>query len=98
MKPVVLHCEADVELTAIAKQYRCERPELARDFLHSFQATKEAVGQQPDRFSFVEEPIRRARIPGFPYKLVYEELADCVHVIAVMHDGREPGYWKRRLS
>jgi plasmid stabilization system protein ParE len=98
MKPVVLHCEADVELTAAAKRYACERPELARDFLHAFRATKDAVATQPDRFSFVEKPVRRARIPGFPYRIVYEELEECVHVLAIMHNGREPGYWKDRLS
>jgi plasmid stabilization system protein ParE len=98
MKPVVLHCEADVELTAAAKRYKCERPELARDFLQAFHATKEAIAQQPERFLFVEEPVRRARIPGFPYKIIYQELDDCIHALAVMHDSREPGYWKSRLS
>jgi toxin ParE1/3/4 len=98
MKPVVLHCEADVELTAAAKHYACERAELARDFLHAFRATKDAVAQQPDRFSFLEKPVRRARIPGFPYRIVYEELEDCVQVLAVMHHSRQPGYWKKRFS
>src|ERR1700744_6304359 len=98
MKSVVFHCEADVELTNVAKQYKCQRPELARDFLRAFQATRDAVGQQPDRYSFVEKPVRRARIPGFPYKLIYEELDDCVQILAIMHDGREPNYWKHRLS
>ena len=79
MKPVVLHCEADVELTAAAKRYACVRPELARDFLRAFRAAKDAVGLQPDR-------------------IVYEELDDCVQVLAVMHDSREPDYWKSRLS
>lgn len=98
MKPIILHCEADVELTAVAKQYKCQRPELARDFLQSFHATKDVVAQQPDRFSYVEKPVRRARIPGFPYKIVYEELEDSVHVLAIMHDSRELGYWKHRMS
>lgn len=98
MKPVVLHCEADVELTAAAKRYACKRPELARDFLHSFRAAKEAIEKQPDLFSFLEKPVRRVRVSGFPYRIVYEELDDCVQVLAIMHDSREPGYWKSRLS
>ena len=98
MKPVVLHCEANVELTTIAKRYACDRPELARDFLHAFRVAKDAIEQQPDRFSFLEKPVRRVRIAGFPYRVVYEELDEVVHVIAVMHDSREPGYWKGRLS
>ncbi len=98
MKPLVLHCEADVELTAVAKRYACDRPELARDFLHAFRTTKDAVAMQPDRFSVIEKPVRRVRIPGVPYSIIYEELADCVHVLAIMHNSREPGYWKNRVS
>jgi plasmid stabilization system protein ParE len=98
MKPVVLHCEADVELTAIAKRYACERTELARDFLQAFRVAKDAVAKQPDRFSFLEKPVRRVRVSGFPYRIVYEELEDCVQVLAIMHDSREPEYWKSRLS
>ncbi len=98
MKPAVLHCEANVELTAAASRYKCERPELARDFLRAFRAAKDAIEQQPDRFSFLEKPVRRVRISGFPYRIVYEEMDDCVHVLAIMHDSRDPNYWKSRLS
>jgi plasmid stabilization system protein ParE len=98
MKPVVLHCEADVEFTAATKRYACARPELARDFLRAFRTAKDAIGAQPDRFSFLENPVRRVRISGFPYRIVYEELDDCVHILAIMHDRRESGYWKSRLS
>jgi plasmid stabilization system protein ParE len=98
MKLVILHCEADVELTAAAKHYACERPELARDFLHAFRAAKDALQRQPDRFPFLERPVRRVRVSGFPYCLVYEEMEDCIQVLAVMHDHRKPGYWRNRLS
>ncbi len=98
MKEVVLHCQADVELTAVAKQYACEKPELARDFLRAFRAAKNSLAQQPERFSYIDKPVRKARVAGFPYRIVFEELEDCIHVVAVMHDSREPGYWKDRLS
>lgn len=98
MKPAILHCDANVELTTTAKRYACDRPELARDFLHALRAAKDAVEQHPDRFSFLEKPVRRVRVSGFPYQIVYEEMDDCVDVLAVMHDSREPGYWRNRLS
>ena|SRR6266498_5141999 len=98
MKPIVLHCEADVELTTIAKRYKCEKPQLAHDFLRAFHATKDAIAAQPDRFSFIGEPIRRARIRGFPHRIIDEELEECIHVVAITHPSREPGYWKNRLS
>ena len=98
MKPGILHCEANVELTATAKRYACESSGLARDFLRAFRTAKNAIEQQPDRFSYIEKPVRRVRISGFPYRIIYEEFEDCVHVLAIMHDSREPGYWKSRLS
>ncbi len=98
MKPLILHCEANVELITAVKYYQCQRTELARDFLHAFQAAQGAVQKQPERFSFLFAPVRKCRVTGFPYKLVYEELPDCIHILAIAHDGRDPDYWKHRLS
>ena len=88
MKPASLHCEANVELTTTAKRYACDRPELARDFLRAFRAAKDAIEQRPDRFSYIEKPVRRVRLSGFPYRIIYEELDDCIQVLAVMQIGR----------
>jgi hypothetical protein len=98
MKPLILHCEANVELTAAAKYYQCQSPELARDFLHAYRSAQDAVQAQPDRFSFLSDPVRKCRIAGFPYRIIYEELPDCIHVLALAHDSRDPDYWKQRLS
>jgi plasmid stabilization system protein ParE len=37
-------------------------------------------------------PLRR-----FPYHVVYVEEATAVLVVAVAHNRRRPGYWRRRL-
>jgi len=40
---------------------------------------------------------RRVLVRGFPFALVYLELAEEIRVIAVAHAKRRPGYWRRRL-
>jgi len=98
VKPLVLHCEANVEFIAATKYYQCIRAELARDFLRAVRRAQDAVQKQPERFSYFGKPVRRVRVPGFPYRMVYEELDDCIHVVGFMHDSRNSGYWKNRLS
>ncbi len=42
--------------------------------------------------------IRRKRVEGFPYGLVYFVRDNVVIVIAYAHEKRRPGYWRRRLD
>lgn len=44
----------------------------------------------------VDGEVRRVPIGRFPYHLVYTYTDDVVHVLAVAHDRREPGYWAGR--
>jgi toxin ParE1/3/4 len=32
----------------------------------------------------------------FPYQIVYRISGDSVWIVAVMHQSRRPGYWKKR--
>ena len=98
MKPVVYHCEADVELVGAAKRYECQRDGLGKRFLHAVHFALAKIQDDPDRFPFYDEPARSCRVAGFPYRLVYEELPDAIYIVAVAHASREPGYWKSRLS
>jgi hypothetical protein len=97
MKPLAYHCEADVELVAAAKSYECQRDSLGREFLHAVHLVLAEIRRQPDRFPFFDRPARSRRVPNYPYRVVYEELEDCIHIVAVMHLSRRPGYWKKRL-
>lgn len=98
MKPVAYHCEADVEVVATAKYYRCQRDDLGIKFLHALHAVLAEIQESPSRFPYYERPMRARRIFGFPYRVVYEETGDCIYVISVMHLSRDPSYLKNRLS
>jgi hypothetical protein len=98
MKPVAYHCEADVELVAAARNYQCQREDLGRKFLHAVHLVLAEIQKEPRRFRFFDRPARSRQVPGFPYRLVFEELDDCIHIVAVMLMRREPRYWKKRLD
>lgn len=42
--------------------------------------------------------VRRVRVVGFPYQVVYAVLPDHVTVLAVAHNHRRPGYWASRVA
>jgi hypothetical protein len=43
-------------------------------------------------------PIRRALFPGFPYAMIFLVADDVIHVLAVAHQHRAPGYWLYRIT
>ncbi len=45
----------------------------------------------------MEENIRRVLVHRFPYGVLYSNEGDPLHVLAVMHLRRQPGYWRERL-
>lgn len=98
MKPVAYHCEADVEVVSAARRYRCQQEELGRRFLRALQIAVEDIRKSPDRFPYYDRPLRARRVAGFPYRVVYEELEDCIHILSVMHTSREQEFLKNRLS
>jgi len=94
--------EAEVELREAAAWYKERSPEVARRFLSEVRALAKLVAKMPLRFPVLvdphlEPPVRRALVPGFPYALVFVIAADTVHILAVAHQHRMPGYWLYRL-
>ena len=45
----------------------------------------------------IDVTVRRALVPGFPYAVVFLATEDAVHILAVAHQHRMPGYWLHRL-
>ena len=42
--------------------------------------------------------IRRLAVARFPYHVVYLKPARELRILAIAHDRRKPGYWKKRLK
>ncbi len=100
-KPLRAEAEATQELDHAAGWYEDRRLGLGRRFLASVDATLDQIGRFPQAGAAVpgvpsDVPVRRAPIKGFPYHVIYLETADAIHVLAIAHDKRRPGYWLLR--
>ncbi len=100
-KQVVLGAEAEEELTAAVEWYE-ERAGLGRELLLAVRGAAMRIARRPASFPLVAHipaalGVRRYLMQGFPYAVVFVELPDQVHVIAIAHLKRRPGYWRVRV-
>lgn len=89
--------DAAVEVEEDRAWYR-DRSESAevgflRDLDHAVQQVTEAPQQWPQYLA----GTRRYVFPTYPYSLVYFMEDEVIKIVAVAHDKRRPGYWRKRL-
>jgi len=96
-----LHRLADSEFRAAVRWYRRESDQVALRFQHAVLDLMSRIEVQPDFFGMLESisestQVRRARVSGFPYVVIFELTGLEIMVFAVAHTSRRPGYWRRR--
>lgn len=96
-----LHADAAAEIEAAAIWYDERRAGLGLQFLAAVDRAVEHACSWPLSGAAVpvvssDLNVRWLPVDRFPYHLVYLLRDDVVHVLAVAHDHRRPGYWKGR--
>lgn len=80
-----------------ARFYEAHSKGLGWRFLRAVQDAEARIARSPHAFPFLDEPIRKCVLAGFPFNLLFQIDADGLFVVAVAHQRRRPGYWRRRL-
>jgi plasmid stabilization system protein ParE len=57
----------------------------------------ESITEAPQRWPEYLHGTRRFVLHRFPFSTIYFNDPDIVNIVAVAHNKRKPGYWKRRL-
>lgn len=102
MTPAVsVHAEAAAELEAAAVWYDGQRAGLGLQFLAAVDRTIQHARAWPHTGPPMEGlstdlTVRRLPVSGFPYHVAYLIDDEAIHVLAVAHAHRRPGYWKGR--
>ena len=89
---------ARVEHLEHVAYYEACQQGLGARYLAAFDSAMESVCNEPDRYRVEFLPgIRRFRVPGFPYNILYRQAGADVEVLVVAPHRRRPGYWLGRL-
>jgi plasmid stabilization system protein ParE len=97
MMQVLFFEEANAEIEEGRAWYR-RRSEVAEAaLLRELNHAIEMVAEAPLRWAKYIAGTRRYVFPTYPYSLIFFVANDAVNVVAVAHDKRKPGYWRKRL-
>jgi toxin ParE1/3/4 len=90
------HPEAEAELEDAAVFYESRMHGLGKSFAAEVERIITLIREFPDAGSPAGPSRRRVLIDRFPYAVVYRHDSDAVVILAVAHQRRRPGYWRRR--
>jgi len=93
---VSFHPEAVRELRAAFLWYFGRNPLVAQSFQAETEHAIEVVLENPRCWPKLGKSERKYVFPRFPFNLIYRVNLGVVEVIAVAHQRRKPGYWKKR--
>ena len=95
-KRVLFDPAAIAEARAAHSWYAARSPSSSANFLHELDDAVDAIVKAPERWAPFVEGTRRYVLRRFPFYLVYRECEDDIHILAIAHGRRRPGYWKTR--
>ncbi|MHB1099536.1 MAG: type II toxin-antitoxin system RelE/ParE family toxin [Burkholderiales bacterium] len=75
--------------------YEMQNPRLGEEFIAAMELQVRRLEQSPMLYAEIIPGIRRAFLPRFPYGLFYTVSGDIVHILAVLHEARNPNRWPR---
>lgn len=71
---------------------------LGARYLLAFDTAMKAVCESPERYRIELPPfIRKFRVPGFPFNILYRIVGTDIEVLVVAPHRRRPGYWVSRI-
>ena len=77
--------------------YERVREGLGQEFEAGVDAAVQRVKASPQMFRKAWLHYRRCLVERFPYAVIYEDLDEGVHIVAISNLHRHPDHWKSRV-
>jgi plasmid stabilization system protein ParE len=98
MTLVIFDPDAKAEFLEAVRYYEKCQKGLGRRFRVAIETAVQLISESPFMYRSLKAPFRRYLLPKFPYSIIYSIEPDHIHIIAVAHNKRKPGYWLNRLT
>ena len=76
--------------------YESQCSGLGDEFIAAVELQLKRLEHAPLLYAEVIPGVRRALLPRFPFGLFYVVRGDLVHVMAILHDARNPKRWPKK--
>ena len=96
-KPYRVDERAWLDLEAADDWYRSRSADASAAFLSEVYRAFETISRAPRRWPHYLYGTRRYLLSRFPFSIVYLDDPDVVIVVAIAHNKRKPGYWRKRI-
>ncbi|MGH8652314.1 MAG: type II toxin-antitoxin system RelE/ParE family toxin [Gammaproteobacteria bacterium] len=96
MIPYDFHSEAEAEFAAAVLFYESRLVGLGSSFVREVEQVVAFSRAHPDAGSPLGSKVRRVLVRRFPYSLIYRLEDERLYILAVAHQRRRSGYWRRR--
>ena len=94
---LVFHEAALTDLREAMEWYQHQQTGLEKRFYHATQETLFRLSEMPDIYPFATKNTRKAKVPSFPYSILFGHTSTLITVYAIFHHSRNPSDWKNRL-
>ncbi|MFZ2541335.1 MAG: type II toxin-antitoxin system RelE/ParE family toxin [Gallionella sp.] len=84
------------EIGEAQEWYEMQNPGLGEEFIAAAELQLRRLEQAPLLYAEVITGVRRAFLPRFPYGLFYAVRGNLIHILAVLHDARNPRRWPKK--
>ncbi len=75
--------------------YELQSRGLGEEFLAAMELQLKRLEQAPLIYAEVIPDVRRSLLPRFPYGLFYVVRGNLIHILAVLHNARNPRRWPK---
>lgn len=93
---ILVYSSAEQEYTDSLSWYAERSVQAAIEFDREFDLSLSKISSNPERFPHCDARHQFYLMQKFPFQIIYRHLNSEIHVVAVAHTSRKPGYWDDR--